>query len=151
MIAPRKAATWVTICVGCVAGFEGLRQAAYIDPVGIPTVCFGETRDVKLGDKYTAEQCREMLGARVQEFGAAVDKCVTVALAPARKAAYVSLAFNIGESAFCRSTVARRANAGDAAGSCDAILWFNKAGGVVWPGLDNRRRQEKQLCMEGIT
>ena len=137
--------------MGCVAGFEGLRQAAYIDPVGIPTVCFGETRDVKLGDKYTAEECRQMLGTRVLEFGAAVDRCVTVPLMPARKAAYVSLAFNIGEGAFCKSSIARKANAGDPAGSCDAILLYNKAGGVVWPGLVKRRESERQLCMEGIT
>lgn len=151
MIAPRKAATWLTICVGCVAGFEGLRQAAYIDPVGIPTVCFGETRDVKLGDKYTAEECREMLGDRVQEFGAAVDRCVTVPLAPARKAAYVSFAYNVGTEAFCGSTLVRKANAGDAVGSCNELPRWTKAKGITLPGLVKRREQERQLCMEGIT
>lgn len=145
----KKAATWLAICVGCVASFEGLRTVAYSDPIGIPTVCFGETEGVRLGDRYSVDECRALLGSRVAEFGEAVDRCVTVPLAPKRKAAYTSLAYNIGIMAFCKSTVVKRANAGDAQGSCDAILWFNKAGGVVWPGLEKRRKVERQYCLEG--
>lgn len=40
---------------------EGLSTSAYRDPIGIPTVCVGETRGVKMGDRYTREECLEML------------------------------------------------------------------------------------------
>lgn len=151
MVEPKKAATWLAICVGCVASFEGLRTVAYIDPIGIPTVCFGETDGVRLGDRYSAEECRALLGGRVAEFGKAVDRCVTVDLPPARKAALVSFSYNVGVSAFCGSTLVRKLNAGDTVGACNELPKWNKAGGVVWPGLVKRREAERQLCLEGTT
>ncbi len=59
MVDHKKAKTWIAICVGCVASFEGLRTIAYRDPIGIPTVCFGETAGVKLGDKITVSIVKE--------------------------------------------------------------------------------------------
>lgn len=150
MIDPKAGAKWVAICVGCVAGFEGLRQVAYLDPVGIPTVCFGETEGVRLGDQYSAEDCRRMLGERVLEFGAAVDRCVTVPLPPSRKAALTSFAYNAGADAFCRSTLVRKLNAGDTVGACNELSRWVKAGGITLPGLVKRREQERKLCMEGV-
>ena len=44
------------IAVGIVGGFEGLRTKAYRDVVGVPTICFGETRGVKMGDTATDAQ-----------------------------------------------------------------------------------------------
>ena len=145
----KKAATWLAICVGCVASFEGLRTVAYMDPVGIPTVCFGETEGVRLGDKYTAEECRALLGDRVAEFGRAVDRCVTAPLPPARKAALVSFSYNVGVEAFCTSTLVKKLNSGDTVGACDQLLRWTKAKGFELPGLVKRRQQERQLCLEG--
>jgi lysozyme len=108
----RKHVAWVSICIGCVAGAEGLRTVAYFDPVGIPTICFGETRGVKLGDKATLEQCKDMLGVRVQEFGRGVDRCITMPMSASRKAAYTSFAYNVGVETFCRSSVAWKFNGG---------------------------------------
>lgn len=136
--------------MACVSGFEGLRQYAYDDVRGIPTICFGETLGVHRGDHKTTEECRIMLGDRIQEFGSGVDSCVPGPLPDARKAAYTSLAYNIGVGAFCGSSVARKANLGDARGSCDAMLLWNKAAGVPLPGLTNRRQQERALCLEGL-
>jgi lysozyme len=133
-----------------VGGFEGLRTVAYLDPVNVPTVCFGETRGVQLGDEYTVAECREMLGDRLLEFAAGVDKCLTVAAPDKPYMAFVSLAYNIGTGAFCKSTVVRRWNAKQYRASCDAILMWNRAGGVVWPGLVKRREAERKLCLEGV-
>jgi lysozyme len=83
----KKHVAWLSICVGCLAGAEGLRTVAYKDPVGIPTICFGETKDVQLGQTATAEECKDMLGARVLEFGAAVDRCVRTPMSPAGRPA----------------------------------------------------------------
>lgn len=143
----RKHVAWVSICIGCVAGAEGIRTVAYKDPVGIPTICFGETADVKLGDRATLEQCKAKLGVRVQEFGRGVDGCIHHPLPATRKAAYTSAAYNIGVESFCKSSMARKENAGDVAGACDALLLYVYAKGIKLPGLVKRREQERALCL----
>lgn len=62
-------------------------------------------------------------------------------------AAFTSLTFNAGVSAFCGSTMARKANAGDRPGSCAALLMWVYAGGRKIQGLVNRRNAEYRLCM----
>lgn len=140
------------LAVAFVGGWEGMRLKAYRDIVGIPTVCFGETRGVKMGDQYTAEQCRAMLGDGLAEFEAGIRRCL---VAPDKipdkpYVAFVSLSYNIGQKAFCGSTVARRANSGDLRGACEAIVAWNKAGGRVVQGLVNRRAAERAMCLEGL-
>lgn len=146
----KKRAAWVSICVACVGTFEGLRTYAYRDPVGIPTACFGETRGIKLGDTFSVEQCKDMLGKRVLEFGEHVDACIHADIPPQRKAAYTSLAYNVGAGAFCNSSIVRYELAGYPKKACASILLYNKARGVVLPGLVNRRQAEYDLCMESF-
>ena len=149
----RGAAVFAAL-VTLVGGFEGLRLKAYLDSASVPTLCFGETRGVQMGDTATREECERMLGDRLVEFAAGVDKCVTVPVPDKPYMAFVSLAYNIGTGAFCKSTVARRWNAKQYRASCDAILMWNKAtvAGVltVLPGLDKRRHIERDLCLEGV-
>lgn len=148
MKSSRKQAGWAVIAVGVVGSFEGLRQAAYRDPVGIPTVCFGETRGVKMGDRYTVDQCKDMLIVRLEEFNAGVDRCIRVPMSDQRRAAVVSFSYNVGTGALCSSTFARRLNAGDPK-ACDELLKWTKAKGITLPGLVRRRQEERKLCMEG--
>ncbi|WP_342361425.1 lysozyme [Terrarubrum flagellatum] len=140
----------VGLAVGIVGPFEGLRTKAYPDIVGVITVCYGETRGVKIGDSYTKEQCDEMLGDALVDFEAGVRNCVPGEIPDKRRASYVSLAYNIGVGGFCRSTVARKANEGDARGSCDAMLAWNKAGGRVVAGLTRRREAERKICLSAL-
>ena len=141
---------WVAACVLCVGSFEGLRTVAYSDPVGIPTICFGETRGVKLGDKATPAECQWKLQARINEFGSGVDRCVDKPLPAARKAAYTSLAYNIGLSAFCNSTLVKLERAGKPREACDQIPRWNKARGIELPGLAKRRQLERDLCLQSL-
>lgn len=148
----RTVALWLAICTPCVAAFEGLRTYVYADIGGIPTACFGETHGIKWGDTFTREQCEQMLLGRLErDYGPGVDKCITHPLPPQRKAAYTSLAYNIGVAGFCGSSIARKENAGDPAGACDAIMLYNKVrvhGVLVYsPGLNNRRTEERKLCL----
>jgi lysozyme len=69
---------------------------------------------------------------------------------PNQLAAATILAFNIGTAAFCRSSVARRWNAGDWRGGCEAFLMWVHAGGRVVPGLINRRKAERAICLRGL-
>lgn len=140
------------IAVATVGGYEGLRTKAYRDVVGIPTVCFGETRGVKMGDRYTVDECKAMLGDALVEFETGMRRCLKAPdqIPDKTYVAFLSLSYNIGQGAFCRSTVARRANAGNLKGACDAMLAWNKAGGRVIQGLVNRRKGERLLCLEGL-
>lgn len=146
----KKGAAAAALAVGLVGGFEGLRLNAYKDVVGVPTVCYGETRGVKMGDKHTKAECDDMLLKGLAEFEAGVLKCARVEMPDKRLVAHVSLAYNIGVGAYCKSTVVRKLNAGDTRGSCEAFMMWNKAGGVAWPGLTRRRDVERKLCLEGL-
>lgn len=142
----KKRATWAAIAMSCVATFEGLRTYAYRDPVGIPTICFGETKGVEMGDRATPEQCREMLGNRLEEFNAGISKCVMVPISDSRRAALVSFSYNVGIGAACRSSLVRRINTGDP-DACDELLRWTRAGGIELPGLKRRREEERRLCL----
>lgn len=148
----RLAGAMGALAVAFVGGWEGLRLTAYSDPVGIATVCYGETRGVRLGDRYSKADCDAMLMASLRRHEAGMRRCLKAPDAlPARSyVAFVSLTYNIGVGAFCRSTARRRLDRGDPRGACEAATWFRKAGGRVLPGLVNRRSAEHRLCLEGL-
>lgn len=143
-----KTAGWLALAIAVVGTYEGLSLAAYPDIVGIPTICYGETKNVKLGQKATKEQCDTQLSARLVEFNQGVESCITRPLRDNERVAFVSLAYNVGTSAFCKSSVVRRFNAGDKVGACNAILMWNRAGGKVVQGLVNRREKERAMCLK---
>jgi lysozyme len=142
------AAGAIALCV--VGGFEGSRQIAYPDVIGVPTICYGETKGVQLGDRKTKAECDAMLVERLDEFAELVEFCITRPMPARVEVAFVSLAYNIGNSGFCFSSVARLYNEGRGTEACDAMLKFNRAGGVVFPGLTKRREKERALCLEGL-
>lgn len=141
----KQKAGWAALAVVLVGGFEGLRTQAYRDAVGIPTLCYGETRGVKMTDKRTVNECKEMLEERLLEFHEGVQKCIKAPMSDNRRAAVVSFAYNVGTGALCRSTFADRLNRGDP-NACDELLKWTKAGGRELKGLVNRRQAERKLC-----
>jgi lysozyme len=142
----------IMLAVPVVSQFEGLWLTAKPDTLayGIPTVCYGETEGVKVGDTYTKEQCQQMLADKLPRYLNEINVCIKVAVSDKTRAAYLSFAYNVGSAGFCKSQVAKRLNAGDERGSCDAMLAWNKAGGKVVQGLKNRRAQERAMCLDGL-
>ena len=140
----------LAIAVPVVSKWEGKRNDPYLDIVKIPTVCYGETR-VKM-QHYTDDQCKAMLQQSMQsDYMEPVAKCIPqIADRPYQLAAMSSLAYNAGVSGVCNSTAAKRMRAGDIAGGCQAIKFWNKAGGRVVQGLVNRRADEYRICMKGV-
>ena len=63
--------------------------------------------------------------------------------------ACVDAAYNIGVGAFCGSSMARRANAGDMVGACDPLLMWNKGGGKRCAGR-RAGTAERDLCLGGL-
>lgn len=149
--------TAIAMSIALVSQFEGLKTTAYLDVVGIPTVCFGETRGVHLGDRYTVSECKDLLGKRLAEFSEEINTCLInpQKIPDKTYVAFLSTAYNIGSGAFCKSSIKRYANAGDFRKACESILLFNKARvkGVltVVRGLTNRRQEEYKLCVSGLS
>jgi GH24 family phage-related lysozyme (muramidase) len=133
--------------IGLVATWEGLRTTAYQDIVGIWTVCYGETKGVKKGDKYTPEQCKSKLAHEIGEYEARLNKCMTRPLSDGERIALVSLSYNAGTGAVCKSTAMRLMNQGKRKEGCYALLKWSYAGGKFVQGLHNRRQAERKLCL----
>ncbi len=113
------------------------------------TVGFGTTEGVKAGDTIAPPKALERKLRDVQNFEGALKQCVTAPLAQHEYDAYVSLAYNIGSTAFCSSTLVRLLNAGDYAGACQQILRWDKFKGQPVRGLTVRREREYRQCISG--
>lgn len=134
-----------------LAKWEGLETKPYVDIVGVKTVCYGETRVAMR--PYTPAECRAMaINALQRDFGPIVLRCTPVLAGqkPEILASALLLTYNIGGAAYCRSTVARRFNAGQFRQGCDAYLMWDRAGGQQVRGLTNRRKDERKMCLEGL-
>jgi lysozyme len=140
----------IALAVAVIGPWEGRELRAYRDIVGVTTICYGETRGVKMGDTKTPAECNSMLALRVAEFEREIHPCLPEELPIKTRAAMISLAYNIGSAAFCKSSIARLAQAGRLYAACDAFTLYNRAGGKVIRGLVNRRAAERDLCLKGL-
>lgn len=126
---------------------EGVKYKAYLDPVGIPTVCAGVTGpDVVMGKTYTKQECDALLYKHMQPAIKAVNESVKVSLNDYQKAALYSFTYNVGVNAFKSSTLLKKLNAKDTKGACDELRRWTYAGGKQWKGLVERREVERELC-----
>jgi len=126
---------------------EGYSDTAYIPvPGDVPTIGFGSTGGVKPGDTTTPPKALARALNDLSKFESALKKCVKVPLHQYEFDAYASLIYNVGEGAFCRSTLVRKLNEGDYAGACEQILVWNKFKGAPLRGLTIRRQAEYKLC-----
>lgn len=130
---------------------EGRVLKTYRDIVGVLTYCDGATENAQAGRAYTPAECDAQLDRDLERHAAGIARCVPMErLTDGQKVAFVDAAFNIGVSAFCGSSMARKANAGDMVGACDALLLWNRAGGREVAGLTKRRQRERELCLKGL-
>lgn len=105
-----------------------------------------------MGDVRTPEQCKDMLAKKLPRYDKELMACVKVPISTKEHIAYLSGSYNFGTSAFCKSSIAKKLNAGDHVGACDALLLYDhtRSSGKV-KGLTNRRKAENKLCLEGVT
>ena len=131
-----------------IALHEGFQPKAYVPVAGdVPTIGFGTTDSVKMGDTITVERALVKLLQDANKFERAVKRCAPVPMHNHEFAAFVSLAYNIGEGAFCRSTLVKKLNAQDYAGACQEILKWDRFKGKPLAGLTKRRQAEYQQCI----
>jgi lysozyme len=131
-----------------IAFHEGYTEKAVIPiPGDVPTIGFGTTEGVKMGDTITPTVALQRALRDVQKFESAIKQCVHVPLAQHEYDVYVSFAYNVGSGAFCSSTLVRKLNAGDYTGACNELPRWVYAGGRVVQGLVNRREKERAQCL----
>ena len=135
------------VLVALVGAFEGYREKAYRDSIGVPTICYGYTDGVQMGDRKNKAECDALLVEELEEANGHVNRCIAAPLTDNQRTALVSLAYNAGPKAVCGSTLQRRFNAGQYELGCKEILKWKYAGGKVIPGLERRRREESELCL----
>lgn len=131
-----------------IALHEGYRGEAYVPvPGDVPTIGFGTTGGVKMGDKTTPEKALVRALVDVQKFEGALKQCVTVPLHQHEYDAYVSFSYNVGSGAFCRSTLVKKLNAEDYEGACNELRKWVYFQGKPLPGLVKRRNEEADKCL----
>lgn len=167
--APRTVVAALTLSA---AGFVGILQyEGYTDhavipvPGDVPTVGFGTTEGVKMGDKIAPPAAVARALTDSAKYQGAIKQCVHVPLHQYEYDAYTSLAYNIGGANFCGSGLVQLLNAGNYTAACAAISDFvcgpadaataAKPGERcysktrprrVYQGLANRRAKERAMC-----
>lgn len=133
---------------GGLVAYEGYSDRAIIPvPGDVPTIGFGTTEGVRMGDTITPPKAVARALQDVAKFEGAVKLCVTVPLHQHEYDAYISLSYNIGPTAFCGSTLVKKLNAQDYSGACREILRWDRFQGKPLRGLTLRRQQEYARCM----
>ena len=125
------------------------------------TYCHGQTDEfgkVKVGTRFTPEQCAQLLGESLPKYLDPIGKCVKVPLPIKTMASLVDAGYNAGPAAVCRSPMVKNMNAGNIRAGCDAFKgWYVRSDGKERRGLVARRsgigdgrKSERDLCLEGL-
>ena len=140
------------------AALVGIALHEGYEPVARPPVAgdvdtggFGSTRredgtPMRAGEKVDPTRALVLLLKDAGKFEQAVKRCAPVPMYPHEFSAYVSLTYNIGDGAFCSSTLAKKLNALDYEGACKEILRWDRFKGQTLRGLTNRRQAEYKMC-----
>lgn len=137
-----------------VTEFEGFNSKPYKCPAGVWTIGIGFTRwqgktVTALTKPITRVQAEYALERQLVGFQAELDSVVTAPLSSNQNDALLSLIFNIGATAFRKSTLLKKLNMLDYAGAANEFLRWNKAAGKELAGLTRRRKAERDLFLKG--
>lgn len=137
-----------------VTEFEGFDAKPYKCPAGVWTIGIGFTRwqgktVTALTKPITRVQAEYALERQLVGFQAELDSAVTAPLTSNQNDALLSLIFNIGATAFRKSTLLKKLNMLDYAGASNEFLRWNKAAGKELAGLTRRRKAERDLFLKG--
>ncbi len=138
--------------IAVIKSFEAFRAVAYLDVAGVPTIGYGTTRGVKLGDTITEPQADARLREELREYEAAVERYASQAITQSQFDALCSFAYNVGIAGMRSSSVLKAHNRGDHQAAARAFGLWNKArvNGKLVPvaGLTRRRAAEAALYLQ---
>jgi lysozyme len=166
---PRVAIGALTLSAAALVSLftlEGYTDKAVIPvPGDVPTVGFGTTDGVKMGDSIDPVTAVNRGYRDVVKFENQIKTCVKVPLYQHEYDAYTKLTYNIGGAAFCKSSIPAKLNSYQYDAACETILDFvcgpatmstralpgQKCFSLRKPmrvikGLQNRRQEEYKLC-----
>lgn len=134
--------------ISIIKFFETLRLKAYLCPSGKPTIGWGHTKGVSLGQTITEAQAEKFLEEDYKEMEQAVKTLVTVPLTENQLQALTSFTYNVGINAFKSSTMLRKLNASDFEGAYNEFDRWIYGNGKKLNGLIKRRKVERTLFLE---
>lgn len=150
----RKAVAALALSAAAFVGLivsEGYTDNAIIPVKGdVPTYGFGTTDGVKIGDKTDPVSAVKLALRDVTKFEGAIKECVKVPLSQNEYDAWVNFTYNIGATAFCKSTAVRLLNSGQYRQACDQMLRWVYVNGNKVQGLVNRRQKEHAQCISDL-
>ena len=142
-------------CIMLIKQFEGFRAQPYLCPAGKATVGYGSTfyadgQPVTLADpSITQADAVSLLQGTLGQYEDAVSQGISQPMTQGQFDAFVDFAYNCGSGNFLSSTMRKKFNAGDTLGASLEFARWNKANGVVLPGLVRRREAERVLFVDG--
>jgi lysozyme len=143
----------VEIATALIQKWEGCSLRAYPDPAtgAAPwTIGYGATGpSITEGTVWTQAQADADLESRITAIATQIQNESSYMMDDNQEGACISLAYNIGITAFLGSTLFKNWNAGNAQAAADQFLVWNKAAGQVMQGLSNRRADERRVFLGG--
>lgn len=122
----RTAIAALTISATAFVGLlstEGYRGEAYKPtPYDVPTIGFGTTGGVKMGDKTNPVAALKRAREDIETFEGYIKSCVKVPLHQGEFDLYTRLTYNIGPGNFCSSTIVKLLNQQKYGEACEQIL-----------------------------
>ena len=129
--------------------FEGCRLEAYLDEAGVPTIGYGHTKGVRMGDKISEYWARNLPKEDIEKAQAQVVK-LGVCRTQGQLDALTSCVFNLGSQRLRTSTLLRVIKRqGSASEIRREFKRWVYAGGKKMPGLEQRRSWEAERFLEG--
>jgi len=125
--------------------FEGCKLEAYLCSAGVPTIAFGRTKNVKIGDTCTQEQADAWLEEELEEYTGYVNDAVKQTLQQNQIDAMVAWTYNLGPTNLRSSTMLKVLNEGKLQEVPQEMRKWVKANGKTLPGLERRRLAESML------
>lgn len=135
--------------------WEGCKLKAYKCSAGVWTVGYGLTTSagfIEVGSDTTITQAEAdwYFEKTIEKFLAEIKPAITAPINENELGAFTSLAYNIGPTAFRKSSALRHFNAGSKDKVPNALRMWRKAGGKVVKGLINRREAEVDLFLTPV-
>lgn len=146
----------ISLALPLIYDLEGCKLAAYLDTLARPpvwTIGHGTThaggRPVCEGMTCTRAQADDWAIDDLADMASAILSHIRVDVSDQQFAACLSLAYNIGVTAFERSSVLGALNQRLYFRAADRFLLYDHAGGVRVRGLTVRRERERALFLGG--
>jgi lysozyme len=133
-----------------LAGYEGYERLPYKDSGGIWTDGFGNTHNVVPGKPVEVTAALIQLNKNTVSAQNAVNRCITSYISDQTFSSFVSFTYNVGNDAFCKSTLVKLYNAGNKHEACNQLRRWVYVAGKKNQGLINRREKESAMCLEGL-